>query len=269
VGLAIFVFVESREKRPMMPLGLFQSPAFAGANMLTLFLYAGLGGLFFFLPYNLIQVQGYEPTAAGAALLPFVLTMFILGRWAGGLVDRFGSRLPLTIGPVIAAVGFALFALPDVDSHNYWTSVFPAVMVMSIGMSISVAPLTTTVMSSVDERHAGTASGINNAVSRTAGLLAVAVFGVVMIGIFNHDLAQHLNTIQVSDEIREQIVSQSRRFVNLEIPEVLGAEQQEAVRRVVKQSFIDGFRAVAIISAGLAVLSAFFAWLLIPGRLKD
>lgn len=269
VGLAIFVFVESREKQPMMPLGLFRSAAFAGANMLTLFLYAGLGGLFFFLPYNLIQVQGYTPTAAGAALLPFVLTMFVLGRWVGGLVDRFGSRLPLTIGPVIAAVGFALFALPGVDSHNYWTSFFPAVMVMSIGMSISVAPLTTTVMSSVEERHAGTASGINNAVSRTAGLLAVAVFGVVMIGIFNRDLAQHLNTIQVSDEIREQIVSQSRRFVNLEIPEALGVEQQEAVGRAVKQSFIDGFRAVALISAGLAVLSAFFAWLLIPGRLKD
>ena len=171
-----------------MPLGLFRSPTFAGANLLTLFLYAALGGLLFFLPFNLIQVQGYTATAAGAALLPFVLVMFLLSRWAGGLVEGYGSKLPLVVGPVIAAAGFALFALPDAEAGSYWTSFFPAVIVMSVGMATSVAPLTTTVMDTVEERHAGVASGINNAVSRTAALLAVAVFGVLMLNAFDSSL---------------------------------------------------------------------------------
>src|SRR5438128_2036607 len=146
-SLAIFVFVEARARNPMLPLRLFHSRDFAGANLLTLLLYAALGGALFFFPLNLVQVQRYTATAAGAAFLPFILIMFSLSRWSGGLVDRFGARLPLMIGPVIAAVGFAMFALPAL-SPNYWTSFFPAIVVLGFGMSVSVAPLTTTVMGS-------------------------------------------------------------------------------------------------------------------------
>ena len=178
---ALFFVVERRSRAPMLPLGLFASRNFSGANLLTLLLYAALGGGLFFFPLNLIQVQGYSATAAGAALLPFVVIMFGLSGWAGRLVDRHGSKGPLIIGPAIAALGFALFALPGTGG-SYWTTFFPAVVVLGFGMTVTVAPLTTTVMNAVDRDRAGLASGVNNAVSRTAGLLAIAAFGVVVAG---------------------------------------------------------------------------------------
>lgn len=267
-ALAGFVFAEVRHEEPMMPLGLFRSPTFAGANLLTLLLYAALGGLLFFLPFNLIQVQGYTPTAAGAALVPFVLVMFLLSRWAGGLVARYGSKLPLLVGPVIAAAGFALFALPGAATGSYWTSFFPAVMVMSVGMTVSVAPLTTTVMGAVEERRAGVASGINNAVSRTAALLAVAVFGVLMLNAFQSSLAERLRALPVSPEIRAQLVGQSSALANLKIPDGVGGETQAAIRQVVRESFVAGFRLVAYLAAGLAAASALAAWLLIAGKAR-
>ncbi len=207
-----------------MPLALFRSQTFTGANLLTLFLYTALNGLLFFLPFNLIQVQGYSATAAGAALLPFVLTMFLLSRWAGGLVERYGAKLPLVVGPIITAIGFALFALPDAESGSYWTSFFPPVMVMSIGMTASVAPLTTTVMGAVEERHVGVASGVNNAVSRVAALLAVAVFGIFMLNTFDQKFAERLQGIPVSSEVRAELLQRSGEFVNMKIPDTVDDE---------------------------------------------
>ncbi len=267
-SLAGFVFAEARHQEPMMPLGLFRSKTFAGANLLTLFLYAALGGLFFFLPFNLIQVQGYRATAAGAALLPFVLMMFLLSRWAGGLVERYGSKLPLVVGPLIAAAGFALFALPGAEAGSYWTSFVPAVMVMSVGMAVSVAPLTTTVMGAVEERRAGVASGINNAVSRTAALLAVAVFGIVMLNAFQSNLAERLGALPIPPEARAQLVGQSGDLVNLKIPDGVNGERQTTVRQAIRESFVAGFRLVAYLAAGLALMSALASWLLIAGKTR-
>jgi len=178
VAGGVFVAVESRLAEPMVPLSLFRSRPFAAANLLTLFLYGALGAALFFLPFNLIQAHGYSPTQAGASLLPFVILISTLSRWTGKWGERAGPRFPLTIGPAIAAAGLALFLRAD-GSGSYARVYLPGIAVLGLGMAIAVAPLTTTVMTSHPDRFAGVVSGINNAVARVAGLLAIAVFGIV------------------------------------------------------------------------------------------
>jgi EmrB/QacA subfamily drug resistance transporter len=264
--LVVFVAVErKRGARAMVPLSLFRSRTFAGANLVTLCLYGALGGLMFFLPFNLIQVQGYSPTAAGAALVPFVLTMFLLSRWAGGLVRRRGARLPLVVGPLVAAAGFVLFALPGARAGSYWTSFFPAVLLMSFGMVTSVAPLTTTVMGAVDERHAGVASGINNAVARTAGLVAIAVFGVVITAAFARNFEARLRPMNLADAPRAELAAEVSRLAAVRVPDELNDGTRLAVGRAVEESFVGGFRVVILLCAALALASALSAWLLIEG----
>ncbi|HZC01270.1 MAG TPA: MFS transporter [Gammaproteobacteria bacterium] len=267
VLLVLFIVTErKRGPRAMMPLALFRSPTFAGANLLTLFLYGALGGLMFFLPFNLIQVQGFSATEAGATLLPFVLTMFLLSRWAGGLVQRYGAKLPLVVGPIVASAGFTLFMLPGAAAGSYWTSFFPAVMVMSLGMAASVAPLTTTVMGAIDERHAGIASGINNAVSRTAGLISIAVFGIVMTGAFARNFNARLPSLDLPAETRAALEAQTSRLATITIPDELKGETKQAIKRGIEESFVSGFRVVILIAVALSLMSALFAWLLIEGR---
>ena len=265
VTLVLFLVVEARKRNPMLPLTMFRSRNFSGANLLTLFLYTALSGALFFLPLNLIQVQGYTPTAAGAALLPFILIMFLLSRWAGGLIKRYGAKLPLVVGPIIVACGFLLFMLPSVGG-SYWLTFFPAVVVLGLGMATSVAPLTTTVMSSVQENRAGVASGVNNAMSRTAGLLAVAVFGLVMLQGFNSRLNDRLRDLSLAPEVKQELDKQRVRLADVELPAGLDAGTKTKLREAINESFVTGFRRVALGSALLAVLSAISAWWLIEGK---
>lgn len=263
--LGAFVWVEAHSHEPMVPLNLFDSRNFSGANILTLLLYAALGGMLFFLPFDLIQVHGYTPAAAGAALLPLIALLSLLSGWAGRLVDRYGARGPLVAGPLIAAVGFGLLGIPGA-SGNYWTTFFPAVVVLGLGMAVTVAPLTTTVMAAAGGDRAGLASGINNAVSRTASLLAVAVYGLAAYQRFAGWLANRLDALGVSPEVRQLLAEERRKLAAATIPASVPRELRTALRAAVADSFVDAFRLLSLISAGLAVASAGIAWLLISGR---
>lgn len=254
-ALAAFVAVEHWSSAPMVSFKLFRSRNFTGANLLTLFLYASLGGLMFFFPMDLIQIQHYTATQAGAAFLPFIAIMFGLSRWTGGLVAHYGSRLPLTVGPLVAACGIALFAVVP-QSGSYWATFFPAVVVMGLGMAISVAPLTTTVMNAVPESESGLASGINNAVSRLAALLAVAVFGAILVTVFNHSLDQHLSQLSSSPDVRVQVDAARSQLAGAHNPD-------PKIQNAIIESFLSGYRAVIWIATTLAILSGITAWLLI------
>ena len=264
-ALVVFLFVEKTVRTPMVPLQLFRSRSFSGANLLTLFLYAALGIFFFLYPLNLIQLQNYSATATGAAALPTILLMSSLSRWSGGLVTRYGPRIPLIVGPLIAAAGFLLFAVPDVRA-NYWTTFFPAFVVLGLGMAISVAPLTTVVMNSVGQARAGTASGINNAVARVAGVLAVAVLGAVMVAAFAHSLRQSLSGLDLNADLVHEIESNTARLGSLAVPSSQDPQTAAMIGAAIAKAFVFGFRLIMLLCAGLATASAVVAWRKIPSE---
>jgi EmrB/QacA subfamily drug resistance transporter len=265
-ALAAFLIVEGRVREPMVPLSLFRSRNFTGANAFTLLLYFALVGTMFFLPFNLIWVQDYSATAAGAAIVPAILVLSLLSRHTGALTDRYGARLPLVIGPAIAGVGFALFAVPGVESGSYWTSYFPAAVVLGVGLSILVPAVTTVALNSVESRHEGLASAINNAFSQTAGLLAVAVLGVIMFIGFSGSLDARLQMLDLPSEARQQLEDEKAKLGAARAPEGLGAAQSASVEQAIDESFITGYRVVMMVAAGTALASALSAALLIEGK---
>lgn len=264
-ALIVFIFVEKTERTPMVPLKLFQSASFSGANQLTLYLYAALGIFFFLFPLNLIQIQKYSATATGAAAVPMILLIFFLSRWSGGLITRYGPRLPLLVGPLIAAAGFLLFVVPGVQAR-YWTAFFPAFIVLGLGMAVSIAPLTTVVMNSVEQSRVGIASGINNAVARVAGVLAIAILGIVMVAAFAHSFKHSLASLNLQADLVHKLESNVARLGDLHAPEDVAPQTAATIRGAVMRAFVFGFRTIMLLCALLAVASAAVAWLKIPAR---
>jgi EmrB/QacA subfamily drug resistance transporter len=264
----VFLFVESSVSFPMVPLSLFASPSFSGTNLLTLFLYAAIGVFFFLFPLNLIQVQRYSATATGAAVLPLIFLIFLLSRWSGGLVARYGRRGPLIVGPIIGASGFVLFAVPSLGD-SYWKTFFPAMVVLGFGLTVTVAPLTTVVMSSVGKDRVGTASGINNAVARVAGVLAIAILGIVMVKAFSSRLDHSLVYLSLPASILHKVQVEEIKLAGLQVPAGLNPSTTATIQQLIGEAFVFGFRVVMVICTGLSLASAVVARLMIPKNMPE
>ena len=266
IGLASFIWVERRVKDPMVPPSLFRSRTFDGANLVTLLFYMALTGSLYFLPFLMMQVHGYSALVAGSVFLPFVAMAFLIGRLSGRISARFGTKIPLVVASLAVLVGLLLFAVPGVEHDSYWTSFFPAMIVQGAGMALAITPLTTAALGSVDREHSGLASGVNNAVARVAGLMAVTLLGVFVYGVFSMSLDARLHSMDLSEEVRSEMEAAKTHLGAAEAPEGVNAGTEAHIERAIDESFVAGFRAVMLVSAGLALASALVAALLVSDR---
>jgi EmrB/QacA subfamily drug resistance transporter len=270
IALLGFVFVERRGRYPMVPPSLLRSRDFDGANLVTLLFYMALTGSLYFLPFLMMQVHDYSALVAGSVFLPFVAMAFLLGHLSGRIVARFGTKVPLVVASLAVVVGLLLFALPGVEHGSYWTSFFPAMVVQSFGMALVITPLTTVALGSVESEHSGLASGVNNAMARVAGLLAVAVLGVVIYGAFSASLDDRLESMDLPSGVRSELEAAKVDLGAAAAPEGVDARTAAHIERAIEESFVAGFRAVMLVAAGLALASALAAALLVgDGRVRS
>ncbi len=255
-----FLLAEARSRSPMMPLELFRSRVFSGVNLLTLLLYGALGGAFFFLPFLLIQARGYSATAAGAAYLPFTIVLGVLSRWSGGLVDRFGARWPLIVGPAVTALGFVLLG----SGEGAYPAIVLPMTVLGLGMTVTVAPLTTTVLNAVPAQRTGVASGINNAVASVGSLLLIAVLGTVALGAFDRALDRNLQLSHASPAVTDAVHAARGGFIIPPMPASLSDEERQRAHSIVADSLVSTVRMTLWVAAALALASSLSAAVTIP-----
>ena len=256
--LTVFIFIEKGSKHPIMPLQLFSNLTFSGANLLTFFLYAGLGAGILFLSLNLVQAQGYSQLQSGLTFLPFTVLMISFARFAGGLADKYGARLFLILGPAIAGIGLLLlsFVKQTRGAEDYWTTFFPGIVVFGLGMSFTVAPLTATVMGSVSGHFSGTASGVNNAMTRISGVFANAIFGALAVLFYSGALQLQIQTIPLKTSQRQEIMAQAANLGNAKIPSDIDPKYHTVIENSYHAGFIHAYAKILRISAGLAFLGA-------------
>ncbi|MDN5288853.1 MAG: family efflux transporter permease subunit [Mucilaginibacter sp.] len=266
--LVAFIFIENKSKHPMMPLNLFANLTFTGVNLLTFFLYAGLGAAMLFLSLNMVQVQGYSQLQSGLTFLPFTILMISMAHFAGGLADKYGPRLLLTGGPAAAGVGLLIlsFVKQTNGPADYWTSFFPGILVFGAGISFTVAPLTAAVMGSVSDHFSGTASGVNNALTRIANVFANAVLGALAVLFFTGSLQQHIQDIPLNTKQKQVVMAQAANLGDAKVPAGFNTEGQTAIKKLYHSGFIDVYARVMQISAGLAFLGALMSFLFIKNN---
>jgi EmrB/QacA subfamily drug resistance transporter len=263
IALLGFVFVERRRSDPMVPPSLFRSRDFDGANLVTLLFYMALTGSLYFLPFLMMQVHGYSAFVAGSVFLPFVAMALLLGRLSGRICARFGTKVPLVVASLAVMASLLMFALVGVEHGSYWSAYFPAMVVQGFGMALVITPLTTVALGSVEGEHSGLASGVNNAVARVAGLLAVAVLGVFAYGAFSATLDARLESMELPGEVLSDLEAAKGDLGAAEAPEGVDAGLVVRIERAIDESFVAGFRTVMLVSAGLALASALAAALLV------
>lgn len=264
--IALFVYTESHVSHPLVPPLIFKNPGVAGANTVTLFLYFSFNGLIFFLTLNLQQIQGFSPVEAGLGLLPPIVLITLLSIPSGALADKIGPRIPMTAGPVIVAMGMVFLAASGTNA-DYLKDFLPGLILFGCGMALVIPSLVKCALD-VGSQHSGTASGINNAVSRMAGLLAIAVLGAVMVSSFTTHLHDIIQTSSLSPRKQEQILNQSDKLGGVKIPECFNEEDRRSAEKTLEKSYIYGFRLVMFIGAGLALLGGLVSIKTIPKRLN-
>jgi len=262
LALATFGWLEWRSPSPMVPPRLLFSSSFFGLNTLTLLLYFAVTSVFFLLPFNLIQLQHYSAMDTGAAFLPFAIIVGGFSRWAGGITDRWGARRLLVLGSLITAAGLALFALPGVGG-SYWSTFFPPMATVALGMAISATPLTTIVLDAVAPPEAGIASGVNNLFARVASLLAIAVIGVATMALFSRAIDQRGRLAALPPSLRQSLTEERRGFVDTELPDSVQGRDRTMLERLIAEAFVASFRSVVGLSAGVALVTAFATALMV------
>ena len=258
IFLVAFIIIEIKSSQPMMPLQLFKNLTFSGANLLTFFLYAGLGSGMLFLSLNLVQVQGYSQLQSGLTFLPFTILMISIARFAGSLADKHGPRLLLILGPAIAGAGLLVlsFVKQTTGPSAYWVTFFPGILLFGLGMSLTVAPLTTAVMGSVSNHFSGTASGVNNALTRIANVFANAIFGALAVLFFSGVLQTEIKNMPINLNQKQQVMAEAANLGNAKAPAVISQQDKALIQKAYRSAFIFSYQKILQISAALGFLGA-------------
>jgi EmrB/QacA subfamily drug resistance transporter len=270
VSFGVFLYVEKKVEAPMMPLEIFKNLTFSGVNLLTFFLYAGLSAVMLFLSLNMIQIQGYTQMQAGLTFLPFTILMALIARKVGALSDKWGSRNFLIAGPFVTAIGFVMLGLVGKTNgiEDFWTTFFPGILLFGLGMSITVVPLTSTVMLSIGNDQAGIASGVNNSITRISGTVINAILGAGAVFIFTVLVSNQVETLQLSSQLSDSIIQESINFGEAQVPSNVPSEHIKGIQQIYTTSFISTYRWVCYISAAMALLAAVFAVFMLKSRSK-
>ena len=271
VLFALFILLESKSSNPLLPLRIFRSRQFLGANLFTVFIYGALQSTLFLYVLNLIQIQNYNPLFVGLAILPSTAQLVVLSPLAGKLADRFGTRPLLSLGAFITGIGMIGLGFPGVTagSVDFWRSYFVPMLCIGFGMSMVVAPLSTSVMNSSDPQLVGTASGVNNAISRAAGVLAIAVIGALMLTLYSGSIATAIAPLDLGTDASERVLAEAQNLGNAQVPEGVPERARAAIEDIFRQSFVKGFRRVAFVGGALSWLSALIAVVFVQSKSKS